>query len=71
MTSHMDGVRREMNELTGIVQAIERGIIGMGDSAREVNRTAETVLELAKDTHRIYRPVAVVGNGAFCPGFVD
>ena len=52
MTSHMDGVRREMNELTGIVQAIERGIIGMGDSAREVNRAAETVLELAKDTHR-------------------
>jgi methyl-accepting chemotaxis protein len=52
MTSHMDGVRREMNELTGIVQAIERGIIGMGDGAREVNKAAETVLELAKGTHR-------------------
>ena len=52
MTSHMDGVKKEMDELTGIVQAIEQGIIGMGDSAQEVNRAAETVLELAKDTRR-------------------
>jgi methyl-accepting chemotaxis protein len=52
MTSHMGGVKKEMDELTGIVQAIEQGIIGMGDNAQEVNRAAETVLELAKDTHR-------------------
>jgi methyl-accepting chemotaxis protein len=52
MTGHMNGVKQEMDELTGIVQAIERGIIGMGDSAREVNRAAETVLELARDTRR-------------------
>jgi methyl-accepting chemotaxis protein len=52
MTSHMEGVKKEMDELTGIVQAIEQDIIGMGDSAQEVNRAAETVLELAKDTRR-------------------
>jgi methyl-accepting chemotaxis protein len=52
MTNHMDGVKREMDELTGIVQVIEQGITSMGDSAREVNKAAETVLELAKDTHR-------------------
>lgn len=52
MTSHMDDVKKEMDELTGIVQAIERGIIEMGDSAREVSKAAETVLELAKDTCR-------------------
>ncbi|MHC6203665.1 methyl-accepting chemotaxis protein [Breznakiellaceae bacterium SP9] len=52
MTGHMSGVKKEMDELTGIVQAIEQGIIGMGDSAHEVNKAAETVLELAKDTHR-------------------
>jgi methyl-accepting chemotaxis protein len=52
MTGHMDGVKREMDELTGIVQAIEQGIIGMGDSAGELNQAAETVLELARDTHK-------------------
>jgi methyl-accepting chemotaxis protein len=52
MTSHMDGVKKEMDELTGIVQAIERGITGMGDSAGEVSKAAGIVLELAKDTHR-------------------
>ena len=52
MTGHMDGVKREMDELTGIVQTIEQSINGMSDSAHEVNRAAETVLELAKDTHR-------------------
>jgi methyl-accepting chemotaxis protein len=52
MTGHMENVKKEMDELTGIVKAIQQGIIGMGDSAREVNRAAETVLDLAKDTHR-------------------
>jgi methyl-accepting chemotaxis protein len=52
MTGHMDGVKREMDELTGIVQTIEQSINGMSDSAREVKKSAETVLELAKDTHR-------------------
>jgi methyl-accepting chemotaxis protein len=52
MTSHMDGVKGEMDGLTGIVQAIQQGIIDMGDSVREVNQAAEAVLELAKDTHR-------------------
>jgi methyl-accepting chemotaxis protein len=52
MTVHMGGVKKEMDELTGIVQAIERGIIGMGNSAQEVNHAAETVLDLAKDTRR-------------------
>jgi methyl-accepting chemotaxis protein len=52
MTAHMEGVKGEMDGLTGIVQAIQQGIIGMGESAREVNRAAETVLDLAKDTHR-------------------
>ncbi|MDR2210477.1 MAG: methyl-accepting chemotaxis protein [Spirochaetaceae bacterium] len=52
MVGHMDDVKKEMDELTAIVRAIQRGIIGMGDSAREVNRAAETVLELARDTHR-------------------
>jgi hypothetical protein len=52
MTTHMDGVKGEMEGLTHIVQAIQQGIIGMGESAREVNRAAETVLDLAKDTPR-------------------
>ena len=52
MTGHMEDVKKEMDELTGIVQAIQQGIIGMGDSAREVNKAAETVLDLARDTHR-------------------
>jgi methyl-accepting chemotaxis protein len=52
MTSHMDGVKGEMDGLTDIVQAIQQGIINMGESAREVNQAAEAVLELAKDTHR-------------------
>ncbi|MDR2479331.1 MAG: methyl-accepting chemotaxis protein, partial [Treponema sp.] len=52
MTSHMDNVKKEMDELTIIVQAIEQGIIGMGDSAQGVNRAAETVLQLAKDTRQ-------------------
>jgi methyl-accepting chemotaxis protein len=52
MTGHMEEVKKEMDELTGIVRAIQQGIIGMGDSAQEVNKAAEAVLELAKDTHR-------------------
>ncbi|MDR3144869.1 MAG: methyl-accepting chemotaxis protein [Treponema sp.] len=52
MTGHMEDVKKEMDELTGIVRAIQQGIIGMGDSAREVNKAAEAVLDLAKDTHR-------------------
>ncbi|MDR3174659.1 MAG: methyl-accepting chemotaxis protein [Treponema sp.] len=52
MTGHMEDVKKEMDELTGIVKAIQQGIIGMGDSAREVNQAAEAVLGLAKDTHR-------------------
>jgi methyl-accepting chemotaxis protein len=52
MTGHMDGVKGEMDGLTYIVQAIQQGIISMGDSAREVNKAAEAVLELAKDTHQ-------------------
>jgi methyl-accepting chemotaxis protein len=52
MTGHMDGVKGEMDGLTAIVQSIRQGIISMGDSAREVNKAAETVLELAKETHQ-------------------
>jgi methyl-accepting chemotaxis protein len=52
MTAHMEGVKGEMDGLTNIVRAIQQGIVGMGESAREVNRSAETVLDLAKDTHR-------------------
>jgi methyl-accepting chemotaxis protein len=52
MTGHMDGVKGEMDGLTRIVQSIQQGIISMGESAREVNKAAETVLDLAKDTHR-------------------
>jgi methyl-accepting chemotaxis protein len=52
MTAHMDGVKGEMDGLTSIVRDIQQGIIGMGESAREVSRAAETVLDLAKDTHR-------------------
>ncbi|MDR1970327.1 MAG: methyl-accepting chemotaxis protein [Treponema sp.] len=52
MTRHMDEVKQEMEQLTGIVREIREGIIGMGDSAREVNRAAEAVLDLAKDTHK-------------------
>jgi methyl-accepting chemotaxis protein len=52
MTGHMDGVKHEMEQLTGIVGEIRQGIIGMGDSAGEVSKAAEAVLELAKDTHR-------------------
>jgi methyl-accepting chemotaxis protein len=52
LTAHMEGVKGEMDGLTNIVRDIQQGIIGMGGSAREVSRAAETVLELAKDTHR-------------------
>ncbi|MDR2470819.1 MAG: methyl-accepting chemotaxis protein [Treponema sp.] len=52
MTRHMEGVKGEMVELTAIGETIERGVTSMGDSAREVNKAAEAVLELAKDTHR-------------------
>ncbi|MDR1626300.1 MAG: methyl-accepting chemotaxis protein, partial [Spirochaetia bacterium] len=52
MTTHMEGVKGEMDGLTDIVRAIQQGIVGMGESAREVSRAAETVLDLAKDTHR-------------------
>jgi methyl-accepting chemotaxis protein len=52
LTAHMEGVKGEMEGLTNIVRDIQQGIIGMGGSAREVSRAAETVLELAKDTHR-------------------
>jgi methyl-accepting chemotaxis protein len=52
MTGHMEDVKQEMDALTGIVRAIQQGIIGMGDGAREVNEAAEAVLDLAKDTHR-------------------
>jgi methyl-accepting chemotaxis protein len=51
MTGHMDGVKGEMDGLTAVVEAIQRGIINMGDGAREVNKAAEAVLELAKETH--------------------
>ncbi|MDR2376891.1 MAG: methyl-accepting chemotaxis protein [Treponema sp.] len=52
MTGHMEDVKKEMDELTGIVKDIQQGIVGMGDSIQEVNKAAETVLDLAKDTHR-------------------
>jgi methyl-accepting chemotaxis protein len=52
MTRHMEGVKGEMDGLTNIVRAIQQAVISMGESAREVNRAAETVLDLAKDTHR-------------------
>jgi methyl-accepting chemotaxis protein len=52
MTAHMEGVKGEMDGLINIVRAIQQGIIGMGESAREVSRAAETVLDLSKDTHR-------------------
>jgi methyl-accepting chemotaxis protein len=52
MTAHMEGVKGEMDGLTNIVRAIQQDIVGMGESAREVNKAAETVLDLAKDTHR-------------------
>jgi methyl-accepting chemotaxis protein len=52
MTGHMEGVKGEMDGLTNIVRAIQQGIVDMGENAREVNRAAETVLDLAKDTHR-------------------
>jgi methyl-accepting chemotaxis protein len=52
MTAHMEGVKGEMEDLTNIVRAIQQGIIGMGEGAREVSRAAETVLDLSKDTHR-------------------
>jgi methyl-accepting chemotaxis protein len=52
MTGHMDEVKKEMEELTGIVREIQQGINGMGDSAQEVNKAAEAVLELAKNTHK-------------------
>ena len=52
MITHMEGVKKEMDELTGIGETIERSITDMGESAREVNKAAETVLDLAKDTHR-------------------
>jgi methyl-accepting chemotaxis protein len=52
MMSHMGTVKKEMEELTDIVHVIEKGIIGMGDSAQEVSKSAETVLRLAAETHR-------------------
>jgi methyl-accepting chemotaxis protein len=52
MTGHMEDVKKEMDELTAIVKAIQQGIIGMGDNVQEVNKAAEAVLDLAKDTHR-------------------
>jgi methyl-accepting chemotaxis protein len=50
LTGHMDDVKNEMNGLTGIVNTIEKGILEMGDGIQDVNKAAETVLELAKDT---------------------
>jgi methyl-accepting chemotaxis protein len=52
MTAHMDKVKREMEQLTGIVRDIRGGIIGMGESAGEVSKAADAALELAKDTHK-------------------
>jgi methyl-accepting chemotaxis protein len=52
MTGHMDEVKHEMEQLTGIVREIRDGIAGMGDSAAEVSKAAEAVLELAKDTRK-------------------
>ncbi|MDR2797673.1 MAG: methyl-accepting chemotaxis protein [Treponema sp.] len=52
MTGHMERVKQELDTLTGIVRAIQQGIIGMGDNAQEVNHAAEMVLNLARDTHR-------------------
>ncbi|MDR1955777.1 MAG: methyl-accepting chemotaxis protein [Treponema sp.] len=52
MTCQMEAVKKEMHELTCIVHAIQQGIIGMGDSVKEVNHAAEAVLDLAKDTHQ-------------------
>jgi methyl-accepting chemotaxis protein len=52
MTAHMEEVKGEMDGLTHVVRAIQQGIVGMGESAREVNKAAETVLDLARDTHR-------------------
>jgi methyl-accepting chemotaxis protein len=52
MTAQMEEVKGEMDGLTTIVRAIQQGIAGMGESAREVNKAAETVLDLARDTHR-------------------
>ncbi|MDR2535474.1 MAG: methyl-accepting chemotaxis protein [Treponema sp.] len=51
LTSQMDQVKVEMGELTDIVESIQQSIDSMGDNAREVNRAAEQVLDLAKDTH--------------------
>ncbi len=47
----MNRVKAEMNELTGIVTAIQGKIVVMGDNAKEVNSAAENVLSLAKETH--------------------
>jgi methyl-accepting chemotaxis protein len=52
MTAQMDKVKREMEQLTGIVREIREGIIGMGDSAGELSKAADAALELAKDTHK-------------------
>jgi methyl-accepting chemotaxis protein len=52
MTSQMDRAKQELDTLTSIVQDIQMGIIGMGESAQEVNQAAETVLALARDTHQ-------------------
>ncbi|MDR0525649.1 MAG: methyl-accepting chemotaxis protein [Spirochaetaceae bacterium] len=51
LTSHMDQVKIEMDGLTGIVTAIQRHIVDMGDNAQEVNRASEKTLHLAQDTH--------------------
>jgi methyl-accepting chemotaxis protein len=51
LTAHMEQVKAEMDQLTGIVTTIRQSILGMGDHAQEVNRAAESVLDLAKNTH--------------------
>jgi methyl-accepting chemotaxis protein len=51
LTAQMDQVKAEMDGLTDIVTAIQKSIIGMGENAREVNRAAENVRGLARDTH--------------------
>ena len=63
MTGQMDRVKQELDTLTGIVQEIQKGIIGMGESAHEVNQAAERVLTLARDTHQtIYLMEETIGS---------
>jgi methyl-accepting chemotaxis protein len=52
ITGHMEDVKKEMDELTGKVQAIQHDVIGMGDNIGDVNKAAEAVLDLAKETHK-------------------